>query len=148
MTTTMTRCALGKRNLPAGLRRLALRSLNRSIHRRKPSKAFSRKHLAIAVTMGEKREMVRLHNAGISYSQLEDIFHLVDNNGMNSWRCVKEIEAIRKARAGKSPEVVAVPEPEQRMGFAAAAAREAVEPMSQCFGQAGLSEAVGILTIG
>jgi hypothetical protein len=109
--------------------------------------------------MGEKREMTRLHKAGVSYSQLEDIFHLVDNNGMNSWRCVKEIEALRKAKI-PAPQVVAVPEVgEPKMGFAAAAARKVepqaepqpqveLEPMLQCFGQAGFPEAVGVLTIG
>ena len=84
--------------LPAILRELAMKYLGKSVHRRKPSHKFSKEHPKLAVTAREKSDMVSLHKAGVPYAQLEDIFHLVDNNGMNSWRCVKEIEAVRGAR--------------------------------------------------
>jgi hypothetical protein len=80
--------------LPRGLRTLAMQYLNRgSRSPRYGSVRFERNHPKLAVPKREKRDMAKLHKAGIPFRPLEKLFGLADNSGNNAQRCVKQVGA-------------------------------------------------------
>lgn len=90
--------------LPSKWKGLALRHLNTPKTRRRGSEVFAQQHPKRAVTEREKLLMREMHKQGLSFRALEEVFHLIPNEGNAAQRCVKAADKLarRKARAASA----------------------------------------------